>query len=203
MVQHSRVLALLLVRSRSRPSIPRTWCLTSSKLPVASYPASLRSPQPSSLHARPSRILTRSLTGRRRPPHRRQARRRYRRSRPSEARHPSRLPRSIFFCATTASKEGFFRQRLQLRLRIDRMDANQGAGSNNSSDFVCAHLPREWIMANIALGTQAVQVRRGRWFEMSRELADLCDRMLENPSDESVVRWGNDGDSFVVLEVGL
>ncbi|EOA84780.1 uncharacterized protein SETTUDRAFT_91900 [Exserohilum turcica Et28A] len=24
--------------------------------------------------------------------------------------------------------------------------------------------------------------------------------MLENPSDESVVRWGNDGDSFVVLE---
>jgi osomolarity two-component system response regulator SKN7 len=27
--------------------------------------------------------------------------------------------------------------------------------------------------------------------------------MLENPSDESVVRWGNDGDSFVVLEVCL
>ena len=25
--------------------------------------------------------------------------------------------------------------------------------------------------------------------------------MLESPSDESVVRWGNDGDSFVVLEV--
>ena len=25
--------------------------------------------------------------------------------------------------------------------------------------------------------------------------------MLENPSDESVGRWGNDGDSFVVLEV--
>ena len=27
------------------------------------------------------------------------------------------------------------------------------------------------------------------------------DRMLENPQDESVVRWGNEGDSFVVLEV--
>jgi hypothetical protein len=26
--------------------------------------------------------------------------------------------------------------------------------------------------------------------------------MLENPSDENVVRWGNEGDSFVVLEVG-
>jgi len=25
--------------------------------------------------------------------------------------------------------------------------------------------------------------------------------MLENPTDENVVRWGNDGDSFVVLEV--
>jgi hypothetical protein len=32
---------------------------------------------------------------------------------------------------------------------------------------------------------------------------DVCYRMLENPSDESVVRWGNDGDSFVVLEVGM
>ena len=25
--------------------------------------------------------------------------------------------------------------------------------------------------------------------------------MLENPTDESVVRWGNEGNSFVVLEV--
>jgi len=25
--------------------------------------------------------------------------------------------------------------------------------------------------------------------------------MLETPTDENVVRWGNDGDSFVVLEV--
>ena len=27
--------------------------------------------------------------------------------------------------------------------------------------------------------------------------------MLESPQDESVVRWGNEGDSFVVLEVCL
>jgi hypothetical protein len=27
-------------------------------------------------------------------------------------------------------------------------------------------------------------------------------RMLESPQDTSVVRWGNEGDSFVVLEVG-
>lgn len=28
-------------------------------------------------------------------------------------------------------------------------------------------------------------------------------KMLESPQDESVVRWGNEGDSFVVLEVRL
>jgi osomolarity two-component system, response regulator SKN7 len=28
-------------------------------------------------------------------------------------------------------------------------------------------------------------------------------RMLENSTDEQVVRWGNEGDSFVVLEVCL
>jgi hypothetical protein len=27
--------------------------------------------------------------------------------------------------------------------------------------------------------------------------------MLENPQDESVVRWGDGGDSFVVLEVSI
>jgi hypothetical protein len=28
-------------------------------------------------------------------------------------------------------------------------------------------------------------------------------RMLESPQDESVVRWGDQGDSFVVLEVRI
>lgn len=28
-------------------------------------------------------------------------------------------------------------------------------------------------------------------------------RMLEDPSYASVVRWGDEGDSFVVLEVGI
>ncbi|KAF2640224.1 heat shock transcription factor 2 [Massarina eburnea CBS 473.64] len=32
------------------------------------------------------------------------------------------------------------------------------------------------------------------------QCADAQNRMLENPTDENVVRWGNDGDSFVVLE---
>lgn len=33
------------------------------------------------------------------------------------------------------------------------------------------------------------------------DLVLMRNRMLEDPSYESVVRWGNDGDSFVVLEV--
>jgi len=32
--------------------------------------------------------------------------------------------------------------------------------------------------------------------------AEHNNRMLENPTDENVVRWGNESDSFVVLEVG-
>ena len=33
--------------------------------------------------------------------------------------------------------------------------------------------------------------------------ANQLDRMLEDPSYASVVRWGDEGDSFVVLEVGF
>ena len=36
----------------------------------------------------------------------------------------------------------------------------------------------------------------------SWDTADGYDRMLEDPSYASVVRWGDEGDSFVVLEVG-
>lgn len=35
-----------------------------------------------------------------------------------------------------------------------------------------------------------------------RRRTDASIRMLEDPTYESVVRWGNDRDSFVVLEVG-
>ena len=31
--------------------------------------------------------------------------------------------------------------------------------------------------------------------------ADLFHRMLEDPTYSSIVRWGDEGDSFVVLEV--
>ena len=51
-------------------------------------------------------------------------------------------------------------------------------------------------------GSQALHVshRRER-FEMQRVLIPTSYRMLETPQDETVVRWGNEGDSFVVLEV--
>jgi len=37
---------------------------------------------------------------------------------------------------------------------------------------------------------------------MPSRITDGFSRMLEDPTYESVVRWGNEGDSFVVLEVG-
>lgn len=37
----------------------------------------------------------------------------------------------------------------------------------------------------------------------SKGHADGHGRMLEDPSYSQVVRWGDEGDSFVVLEVGL
>ena len=94
------------------------------------------------------------------------------------------------------------------------MDGSQIAGvggANNSSDFVSS---------------------KSRWGEVSLQRANTCDRfesctskekhclrgkdkdareigntdnrcrMLEDPSYAAVVRWGDEGDSFVVLEVG-
>jgi hypothetical protein len=58
------------------------------------------------------------------------------------------------------------------------------------------------MWTNAVIGTQVVQVR-GRNTQGCRRHANSRNRMLESPSDESVVRWGNDGDSFVVLEVRL
>lgn len=63
--------------------------------------------------------------------------------------------------------------------------------------ILCDHL------ADIDAGSQIIQVR---WpfltvSDPRRALTRSDPRMLEDPSYESVVRWGNEGDSFVVLEV--
>ena len=42
---------------------------------------------------------------------------------------------------------------------------------------------------------------RNRAKTFGRRVADSCQRMLEDPSYSQVVRWGDEGDSFVVLEV--
>ena len=79
------------------------------------------------------------------------------------------------------------------------------AGANSSSDFVSSKdevmLPMGRPADNL-VGAQAVQV--SRWHALlahAIQLTHSC-RMLESPQDESIVRWGNEGDSFVVLEVG-
>lgn len=79
---------------------------------------------------------------------------------------------------------------------------NQSQGSS-SSDFVSRNLisSRLFSLLTRVVGSQAVQVRRHHALVLKSPFADARDRMLENPTDENVVRWGNDGDSFVVLEV--
>jgi len=83
------------------------------------------------------------------------------------------------------------------------MDGNGAQAANSSSDFV--RIP---ICVAHSLAPPANRTRFANY--TSKPL--LCDRarapahndphrMLENPQDESVVRWGNEGDSFVVLEV--
>jgi len=49
-------------------------------------------------------------------------------------------------------------------------------------------------------GPQAIQVSRNGHQRLILVYLTIR-RMLEDPSYESVVRWGNEGDSFVVLEV--
>ena len=81
------------------------------------------------------------------------------------------------------------------------MDGNSAQAANSSSDFVSVP----------ALRSLVLPANRPRFANYTSKPL-LCDRarapahndphrMLENPQDESVVRWGNEGDSFVVLEV--
>lgn len=86
------------------------------------------------------------------------------------------------------------------------MEGNAGGSSNNSSDFVSSRRRRRSLPSHSVLmfriGSQALQVSLMLVARIiARCLTDFS-RMLESPQDESVVRWGNEGDSFVVLEVG-
>ena len=98
---------------------------------------------------------------------------------------------------------------------MDNTSQNGSAGSaNNSSDFVrpyavVAHqFPPELIYYFCFLGAEIIQVcpttRAGKSetaYRPCKRDTDGCHRMLEDPSYSSVVRWGDEMDSFVVLEV--
>lgn len=97
------------------------------------------------------------------------------------------------------------------------MDGISGGGAvaaNNSSDFVSAsgrrgqwaNMPLRAVLIAMA-GPQALQVspnenkpRQHNLFQCNRRLTSTI-RMLEDPTYAQVVRWGDEGDSFVVLEV--
>ena len=88
-------------------------------------------------------------------------------------------------------------------------NGSTGGGATTSSDFVWLLLFLFNDCKLILLGAQTVQVRStigsSRTYALKRKrvgnIADSHNRMLEDPSYSSVVRWGDDGDSFVVLEV--
>lgn len=55
------------------------------------------------------------------------------------------------------------------------------------------------IAATLYVNAVVVAARHWQTFANALQVRKLY-KMLENPQDESVVRWGNEGDSFVVLE---
>lgn len=95
----------------------------------------------------------------------------------------------------------------------EKMDGSQGVGAvgaNSSSDFVSRRPPSSlrrlqcssWLRSENFTSRNARPLCRDVSKRLSKELADGCPRMLEDPTYSSVVRWGDEGDSFVVLEVG-
>ncbi len=103
-------------------------------------------------------------------------------------------------------------------MRIDdKMDGSQGVGAvgtNSSSDFVSSRLlPAKLRTEKEERLILVMQVRKLYKYVPSvshtflrdwrKGHADGHGRMLEDPTYSQVVRWGDEGDSFVVLEVGL
>ena len=94
---------------------------------------------------------------------------------------------------------------------------SNAAPAGNSSDFVSFVISSFKIYIMLIyrsdLGAQAIQVRvpvpvASAWTPLvssplmrDPKKTNLAIRMLEDPSYASIVRWGDEGDSFVVLEV--
>lgn len=95
---------------------------------------------------------------------------------------------------------------------------SNAAPAGNSSDFVSFVISSFMIFIMLILlsdlGAQAIQVRvpfafASAWTPLCppplmrdpKKNTNLAIRMLEDPSYASIVRWGDEGDSFVVLEV--
>ena len=92
---------------------------------------------------------------------------------------------------------------------MDDRQSIGGGSANSSSDFVsCFAYPSSitWGNGNLLTfrpGAKALQVFQPSYnysFSHGHD-ANQTKRMLEDPSYSQVVRWGDDGGSFVVLEV--
>ena len=89
------------------------------------------------------------------------------------------------------------------------MDGQGGQGASSSSDFV-SHPTQDTLpkfatncLRNSRFANSTSESQPTKRPPSAQRLIKKLGRMLESPSDESVVRWGNEGDSFVVLEVRI
>jgi hypothetical protein len=96
---------------------------------------------------------------------------------------------------------------------MDKAGDMSGQAANNSSDFVSAFPSLDVSgLIDTALGPEVIQVSRecliparlvwaifNEW-KATPANSRAC-RMLEDPSYEAIVRWGEGGESFVVLNV--
>ena len=93
---------------------------------------------------------------------------------------------------------------------MDKGGDMSGPAANNSSDFVSLKAGQDphLSLVNVRTGAQAVQVSgwmsriERSWVGGECVAANaLNSRMLEDPSYDTIVKWGDGGESFVVIEV--
>lgn len=87
---------------------------------------------------------------------------------------------------------------------MDGSQAAGAAGANSSSDFVRRPAPTHpanmpWLIRSRSESCTSMTRIGGE--DTCQRNAEHVHRMLEDPSYSQVVRWGDEGDSFVVLEV--
>jgi len=83
---------------------------------------------------------------------------------------------------------------------MDKVGDITAGSANNSSDFVGLALIRDCNQLILFLRSANCTSKPQETCVVAHGADANQFRMLEDPSYDQVVRWGNEGDSFVVLE---